>query len=151
MKPVSEYSFIKSVNESIDYQVRKDNVVLYKSNRYRVPKGTYRKGKKVHIIPDGNEISIVDALTGEVYATHPLCMGKGELIGTSSHEDRDMSQSVKDLDTSVKELLDNNEAAIEFLNQLHVVRNHYYRDQLLEIKKLHKEWGTNAILDAITY
>lgn len=78
-------------------------------------------------------------------------MGKGELIGTSSHEDRDMSQSVKDLDTSVKELLDNNEAAIEFLNQLHVVRNHYYRDQLLEIKKLHKEWGTNAILDAITY
>lgn len=151
LKPVSEYSFMKSVNKSIDYQVRKDNVVLYKSNRYRVPKGTYSKGKKVHIIPDGNEISIVDPLTGEVYATHPLCTGKGELIGTSSHEDRDMSQSVKDLDASVKALLDNSEVAIEFLNQLHVVRKRYYRDQLLEIKKLFKEWGINAILDAITY
>ena len=28
--PVSEYSFVKPVNASINYLVRKDNVVLYK-------------------------------------------------------------------------------------------------------------------------
>lgn len=39
--PVSEYSFVVAANDSIDYQVRKDNIVLYKGNRYRVPKGTY--------------------------------------------------------------------------------------------------------------
>ena len=65
---------------------------------------TYSKGKKVFIIPEGTNISIVDTVTGEIYATHPLCFGKGELIGSSSHDNRDMSQSVKELDKSVKEL-----------------------------------------------
>ena len=52
--PVSEYSFAKP-DDSITYQVRKDNIVLYKSNRYRVPKGTYRKDKRirVYMIVDG--------------------------------------------------------------------------------------------------
>ena len=44
--PVSEYNFAVAVNDSIEYQVRKDNIVLYKGNRYRVPKGTYSPGKK---------------------------------------------------------------------------------------------------------
>jgi len=149
--PVSEYSFEKPVNASINYLVRKDNVVLYKSNRYRVPKGTYSKGKKVHVIPEGNDISIVDALTGEIYATHPICLGKGELIGSSTHDKRDMSQSLKELDISVKSLFDNNESVINFLSHVHKEKVRYYRDQLLEIRKLHKEWDTDIILEAIDY
>lgn len=35
--PVSEYSFVVAANDSIDYQVRKDNIVLYKGNRYYEP------------------------------------------------------------------------------------------------------------------
>ena len=35
--PVSEFSFVSAINESISYPVRKDNIVLYKGNRYRVP------------------------------------------------------------------------------------------------------------------
>ncbi len=151
LKPVSEYSFAKPVNASIDYLVRKDNVVLYKSNRYRVPKGTYSKGKKVHIISDGNELSIVDPVTGEVYAKHPVCLGKGELIGASSHEYRDMSQPLKELDASVKALLGNGESVEDFLSHVHREKIRYYRDQLLEIRKLVKEWDTETILDAIDY
>ena len=151
MKPVSEYSFAKPVNASIDYLVRKDNVVLYKSNRYRVPKGTYSKGKKVHIVPDGDQLSIVDAVTEEVYATHPISRGKGELIGYSSHDRRDMSQSLKDLDASVKDLFDNDVTIIDFLSHVHEEKIRYYRDQLLEIRKLYKEWDTDTILDAVDY
>ncbi len=151
LKPVSEYSFAKPVSESIDYLVRKDNVVLYKSNRYRVPKGTYSKGKKVHILPEGNEISIVDALTGEIYATHPICLGKGELIGSLTHNRRDMSQSLKDLDTAVKDLFGNDESVVDFLSHVHEEKIRYYRDQLLEIRKLYKEWDTETILNAIDY
>ena len=50
----------------------------------------------------------MDTVTGEIYATHPLCLGKGELIGSSSHDNRDMSQSVKELDKSIKELFKDN-------------------------------------------
>jgi hypothetical protein len=151
LKPVSEYSFAKPANTSIDYLVRKDNVVLYKSNRYRVPKGTYSKGKKVHIFPEGNEISIVDALTGEIYATHPICHGKGELIGSSTHDRRDMSQSLKELDASVKELFDNDCTIIDFLSHVHEEKSRYYRDQLLEIRRIYKEWNTDIILEAVDY
>lgn len=151
LKPVSEYSFAKPANSSIDYLVRKDNVVLYKSNRYRVPKGTYSKGKKVHVLPEGNKISIVDALTGEIYATHPICLGKGELIGSSTHDRRDMSQSLKDLDASVKSMFDDDEAVVDFLSHIHMEKPRYYRDQLLEIRRLYKEWDKDTILDAVDY
>ncbi len=151
LRPVSEYSFVKPVNESIDYLVRKDNVVLYKSNRYRVPKGTYSRGKKVRIVPEGNEISIVDALTGEVYAKHPVCMGKGELIGSATHDRRDMSQTVKELDASVKAMFDNEAVVEEFLAHVHEEKRRYYRDQLLEVRKLYKEWNTETIISAVVY
>ena len=151
LKPASEYSFIKPVNASIDYQVRKDNVVLYKSNRYRVPKGTYKKGKKVFIVPDGANISIVDTVTGEIYATHPLCLGKGELIGSATHDYRDMSQPLKELDKSVKELFPCSYNAEIFLEGLHKRKTRYYRDQLLEIRKLFKEWDNEIINQAVDY
>ena len=48
--PVPELDNNYSVNTNITYPVRKDNVVLYKSNRYRVPKGTYEPGKMVYMI-----------------------------------------------------------------------------------------------------
>ena len=149
--PASEFTFVNSDTKSILYLVRKDNVVLYKSNRYRVPKGTYRKGKKVFVIPDGANISIVDTVTGEIYATHPLCLGKGELIGSSSHDNRDMSQSVKELDKSVKELFADSKNAEVYLDGIHKRRQRYYRDQLLEIRKLFKEWDLEIINQAVDY
>lgn len=61
----------------------------------------------------------MDTVTGEIYATHPLCLGKGELIGSSSHDNRDMSQSVKELDKSIKELFKDNKNAEAYLDNLH--------------------------------
>ena len=86
------YSFT-TANESITYQVRKDNIVLYKGNRYRVPKGTYCPGKKVYMVVENDMIAITDCLTGEIYATHPLCHEKGMLIG-QKRTDRDKSKSI---------------------------------------------------------
>jgi hypothetical protein len=47
--PVPQLNNNYSVNINIPYPVRKDNIVLYKSNRYRVPKGTYEPGKMVYM------------------------------------------------------------------------------------------------------
>lgn len=85
--PVSEYSFVAATNNNITYQVRKDNIVLYKGNRYRVPKGTYAYGKRVYMILDDEEnLSITNVLTGETYAKHPLCHDKGQLIGKKKEQ-----------------------------------------------------------------
>jgi transposase len=148
--PVSEYSFEKAVNASISYQVRKDNLVLYKSNRYRVPKGTYAKGKRVYMMLADGVVSIVDTETGEIYATHPLCTGKGQLVG-QRRDERDNSKSLMELEDNVKNLFDNQSGVSEFLNQIHQEKKRYYRDQLGVIKKLFEKWDKQLIFKALPY
>ena len=106
--PVSEYNFAVAANDSIDYQVRKDNIVLYKGNRYRVPKGTYSPGKRVFMVVSDETVSITDTLTGEIYASHPLCHEKGRLIG-QKRDDRDKSKSLQEQECLIQQLFQKDE------------------------------------------
>ncbi len=94
--PLSEYSFKATDDYSIDYPVRKDNLVLYQGNRYRVPVDTYHQGVRVYIVIDeeAGKVSITDTVTGEIYATHPVCHEKGKIIGHSQRSERDKSKTV---------------------------------------------------------
>jgi len=150
--PVSEYSFTAATNNSISYQVRKDNIVLYKGNRYRVPKGTYSYGKCVYMILDANKenISITDVLTDEIYARHPLCHDKGQLIG-KKRGTRDKSKTLLELEKSLNELFEQNHLLIPFLKHIHQQKPRYYRDQLGVIKKLFEEWNTEMVIKGLQY
>lgn len=150
--PVSEYSFTKPSDNSISYQVRKDNVVLYKSNRYRVPKGTYKPGRRVFMIAEGDMVSIIDTQTGVLYAKHPLSTGKGELIGESSRAGRDKSKTILELEDIVKELLGDCDGKTEpYLSRIHREKRRYYRDQLGVIRNLFDEWDAGLIQKALVY
>ena len=150
--PVSEYNFVKPTESSITYQVRKDNLVLYKSNRYRVPKGTYKPGKRVYMIVEGDMVSIVDSETGVLYAKHTLCNGKGELIGDSSRSGRDKSKTILELEAIVKSLLGECEGKTDpFLSRIHREKTRYYRDQLGVIRNLFDEWDAGLIQKALAY
>lgn len=148
--PVSSYSFEAATNESISYQVRKDNIVLYKGNRYRVPKGTYAPGKKVFMVVDDEIISITDCLTGEIYATHPLCHERGRLIG-QKREERDKNKSLLELEKLVQELFENDELVMPFLKHIHQKKPRYYRDQLGVIRKLFEEWNKETVINGLHY
>ena len=151
--PVSEYSFTATDEESISYPIRKDNIVLYKGNRYRVPVGTYHRDKRVYMVVDDEKdtIDITDTVTGEIYATHPLCHEKGQLIGKSERSERDKSSTVKALEEALKELFDNDELVGPFLDHIHQEKPRYYRDQLGVIKKLFEEWNKEEILNGVKY
>jgi transposase len=56
--PVAEMNNKYSVNTNIPYPVRKDNIVLFKSNRYRVPKGTYEPKKMVYMIVENETVTL---------------------------------------------------------------------------------------------
>jgi transposase len=149
--PVSEYSFSAATNESITYQIRKDNIVLYKGNRYRVPKGTYSYGKRIYMILDDKEkLSITDVLTGEIYAKHPLCHDKGQLIG-KKRKTRDKSKNLLELEESLNELFEQNHLVMPFLKHIHKEKPRYYRDQLGVIKKLFEEWNTEIVIKGLQY
>jgi transposase len=148
---VSEYSFIAATNASIAYQVRKDNIVLYKGNRYRVPKGTYSHGKKVYMILDADEnISITNTLTSEIYATHLLCHDKGQLIGNKSGT-KDKSKNLLELEQLLNNLFEQNHLVMPFLEQIHQDKPRYYRDQLGVIKRLFEEWNIEMIIKGLQY
>ena len=147
---VSEYNFTVATNDSIDYQVRKDNIVLYKGNRYRVPKGTYSTGKRVFMIVEDDMISITDTLTGEIYAAHPLCHDKGKLIG-QKRDERDKSKSLQEQEKAVQELFQNDELVTPFLEHIHQEKPRYYRDQLGVIRKLFEEWNAELLIHGLHY
>jgi len=153
LTPVSEYSFTTAINDSISYPVRKDNIILYKGNRYRVPVGTYHKGIRVYINlnEETDELSITDMVTGEIYAKHPLCHEKGNLIGQAERSYRDKSRTVIAQEESLKELFDNDELVGPFLEHIHQEKPRYYRDQLGVIKKLFDNWNREDILKGLRY
>lgn len=149
--PVPHYSFETAPNESISYQVRKDNVVLYKGNRYRVPTGTYAPGKKVFmIVDDEDNVTITDAVTLAVYAKYPVCHDKGQLVG-SRHNRDNKSASLKEVETALNELFNQDELVGPFLEHLHQEKSRYYRDQLNVIKKLFEEWNADAVIKGLHY
>lgn len=148
--PVSEYSFAPAVNENIPHQVRKDNTVLYRGNRYRVPKGTYKPGLKVYLILNDEIISITDIETGEIYAKHTICYEKGKLIG-SRYKERDKSKTILEQEMIIRHGLLDDEMVIPFLNQIHEKRGRYYRDQLGVIRNLIKTWDRGLIIECVHY
>lgn len=68
----------------VTYQVRKDNTVVHRSNRYQVPFGTDRPGLRACL----REQQIIDPETGELYVTHSIPSGKGNLVRITNPERR---------------------------------------------------------------
>ncbi len=151
--PVPEYSFASANEDSISYPVRKDNVVIYKGNRYRVPVGTYHEGLKVYMVidEDTDKVSITDMITGEIYAVHNVCHDKGAIIGKKSRSYRDKSKTIVAQEDTLKELFDNDELVGPYLEHIHRDKPRYYRDQLGVIKQLFEDWNKEDILKGLRY
>ncbi len=118
-----------------------------------MPVGTYHKGIRVYmrINEDTEELSIIDMVTGELYARHPLCHEKGQLIGQSERFYRDKSKTVLAQEEILKELFEHDELVGPFLEHIRQEKPRYYRDQLGVIKKLFEERNKEDILKGLRY
>lgn len=122
-------------NTSITRSVRKDNTVLFLSNRYTVPLGTYQKYPEVQIMRNKeNKLIIYVKETGEVLASHSISPDKGQLIRNTSHQ-RDRSKGLKELMEAVGSHFTNSEMAQMYFQELRNRYPRYLRDQLSIIKK----------------
>lgn len=81
------------------YVVRKDNTLLYRSNFYNLPKGTYEhKGTKVLIMVDVDKdvLEIYKPADSSLIISYPICHGKGQNVtkdGISSVQSRIIMES----------------------------------------------------------
>ncbi len=143
-------NFIINCNSSITALIRKNNTVLYKSNRYSLPFGTYDGTTRYAQLERDGEVLIIKDETGEEITRHKLCYGKGELIKNNNHE-RDRSRGIKDYKKTVENMLGGGEKAKEFLSNIHKEKPRHIRDQLQLIKQLIEAQDITVIKKALNY
>lgn len=149
LQPVPEFRTITS-EKSITYLVRKDNTVMYHSNRYRVPKGTYRPGLQVKMLVEGVSLTIADNETGEVYARHTISAEKGRLIPLS-HEDRELNYKLAELYERALTFFDDKQVSAAFLTAIRKEKPRYFRDQLTVIIRTCEDSESEAVSKALSY
>jgi transposase len=132
------------IAEEMDRTVRADNTVLYKSNRYSLPLGTYGKAKAVFLAVEGGSLKIMDR-AGELLATHQIGGGKGGLVKLDAHR-RDRGARAKErLDRAVALL---GEEFREYLAALCQARPRYEKEQLDLVVQACETYGRGLALEA---
>lgn len=150
LRPIPNLFNNKIDTNILTYIVRKDNTVLYKQNRYQVPKGTYRPGLEVELkILDG-KIDIVNIETGEIIASHGINNGKGKLIQIY-HPERAKNKSIDEIYQKTLLALGDTDKAKELLDNIGKEKTRYIRDQFGLILKEIKNYDETIVEESIKY
>jgi len=138
LRPVIKEISITNIDSSITRTVRKDNTIMYESNRYSVPLGTYEKNKEVLIeVKDENRLVIRKETDGDIIANHLISAERGKLIQATQHV-RDRSKGIPAFIATVSETFEDKKAATAFLTEIHQRYPRYVRDQLKIVLKASK-------------
>lgn len=134
-------------NSIILRTVRKDNTIVYGSNRYSLPLGTYNNQKEVKLeIKDAR--LLLYSVFNDFICDHSISAGKGMLIKSTTHT-RDTSSSIDSLQEAVNKNL--NYEATGFLGIIRSEKSRYARDQFKLIQTLCDKYGKEKTLSAIEF
>ena len=127
--------------------VRKDNTVIYDSNRYSVPLGTYNSQPEVKIVPkDG--ILRIETVYGDYICEHRIASGRGLLIQNKSHT-RDRSTGLDKMQADLEDELQGQ--ANEFLQAIRTEKSRYARDQFKLVQTMIDQYGIETVLKGIGF
>lgn len=132
---------------SILRTVRKDNTIIYDSNRYSVPLGTYNTNPEVQLEIENGNLRILTVF-GDLLCEHRISTGRGLLIQNKSHL-RDRTTALDELQDSLDEQL--NYGATKFLQRIREEKSRYARDQFRLLQSLLDRFDTEQMLYAISF
>lgn len=121
--------------------------IVYGSNRYSVPLGTFYKCPEVVIRTENGELSVLTPQM-EPICRHVLASGRGLLI-QNQHHLRDRESGLNQLQQELEETFQHQ--ADGFLRSLRREKTRYTRDQFLMLRTLVKRYGKDKLLDAIRF
>ena len=127
--------------------VRKDNTILYDSNRYSVPLGTYHTQKEVELKVSDEKI-IINTIFGDYLCEHTISKGRGVLVKNTSHS-RDTQITLDALQSETDQML--NQKAASFLQCIRTEKSRYARDQFQLLQSLCTEYSVEETLTAIEF
>lgn len=149
LQPVHEVFTPQEAMKSVT--VRKDNVIIYKSNYYRVPTGTHQgPGTKALIeITDDRRLVIYDTDNKQI-ASHKIFSGKGHTIGGRKYM-RDTTSGIDILIDQLSSRFDDPDQAAEYLLQIRKEMPRNIRDQVLHIEKQIKRFDMDVINQSLEF
>lgn len=132
--------------------VRKNNIVMYKQNRYCMPRGTYRPGMKARIEADeaAGIIRFFDCDNDELLEELPLSQGIGQCI-RNAHPQRDRKTQYRELIDKVLDGFDRDEQAELFIGSMMALKPRYTRDQMSRLARLQEQYSKEELFRAIAY
>jgi len=137
----------KDIDDDMNRNVRPDNTVVYLSNRYSVPLGTYRSARTVYLAVDGEQLRIMDEV-GDLIAEHKISTEKGRLIKLPAHRRNRESKTREKLDKTVALL---GEEFRGYLTALCEEKPRYVTEQLDLVVKACEGYGREHVLEAVQY
>ncbi|BAE82626.1 hypothetical protein DSY0837 [Desulfitobacterium hafniense Y51] len=147
LKPVLPTK-ISMCEESITRSVRKDNTVLYLSNRYSVPQGTFGKEEDVVLRIDGEKLVVEQVYGDYIIAEHTISAEKGKLIKLPAHR--------KDYEQSAHRHLDNLCEVLghqyhDYFETMRTLKPRYFKDQSQLVMELVRQHEVNLVRESIEY
>lgn len=127
--------------EAREYNVRKDNTLMYRSNTYSLPLGTYDgPGTKVLVVKnmDLNELEIYAPKDFSLITRHDICPLKGKHISKEGHASsrrHDLLESEKHLRTFFGQWADDSVLTV-FLAAIRKDRPRYYPKTVLAMDRI---------------
>ena len=135
--PAFPVTLDQNYDSSITRCIRKDNCIVYRSNRYTLPLGSYAKyqSQEVGLQIQNKMLRIIDTLTQEVLAEHVISQEKGQLIGAELHK-RTTPPSQVALRQAALQVLGFTAAAHQFIDGIWQSYPRHRHEQLRKIIKV---------------
>lgn len=149
LKPIPNLNYEPS-EIIVTRNVRKDNTILYKSNRYSLPLGTYKLNADVQIEEIDGILKIYDPIDHIPIAEHKVSLEKGALIQNNNHL-RDTTEKINKLYEKVLSFLGNTSNAEVLLKQIRELKSRYVRDQYKLIETTVEKYPFNIINQAVDF
>lgn len=137
----------ETVHPVVCRTVRKDNTILYDSNRYSVPLGTYNSQPEVRI-ETKEGVLYIQTVFGEPICEHRITSGRGLLIQSKSHT-RDRTTGLDKLQNDLDTQLENR--ATDYLQRIRTEKARYARDQFRIVQSMIDQYGVPAVLEAVDF
>ncbi len=120
------------------------NNILYKRNRYSIPKGKYKQGERLLLSQDDEIITITDPTTNDVVAVHNISEKIGQVV-TKKEEAKPMPKIYREMLNAYKDV----KYAENFIRRVAEANPRYIREQMYMLKRCEKAYQRKTILGAI--
>jgi hypothetical protein len=149
LKPVPELGEAVSIPQIAI--VRKNNVVMYRQNRYCLPRGTYEPGKKVRIEADEatKKVRFYDLKNSTLIDEYILAAGVGKSV-RNEHPERDKFSKLQSIKDKVFAGFPTPEGT-QFIQMIAAAKPRYVRDQLGILLKLIDLYTADELQRAVLY